>query len=179
MSESRNNFGRKETSVRSKKLEPKVDLTAMVSISFLLIVFFIVTINLSKPNSLNLGMPQKVTCCDCIVCGTGSIQTLTLLLGENNKIVSYFGSTDFQKENSKVLTFEKNGIRKELLNKNLAIQKATGDPNRGLIVIIKPSKKCTYGNLISILDEMAITDIHTYAVINYYTPNEFKMLALN
>ena len=124
-------------------------------------------------------MPKRSSCgSENWGCFFGEPRTLTLLLGENNKIVSYFGSTDFQKENSKVLTFEKNGIRKELLNKNLAIQKATGDPNRGLIVIIKPSKKCTYGNLISILDEMAITDIHTYAVINDYTPNEFKMLAL-
>jgi biopolymer transport protein ExbD len=35
--------------VRSKKLNARVDLTAMVSISFLLIIFFMVVGELAKP----------------------------------------------------------------------------------------------------------------------------------
>ena len=57
MSESNNDFGRLNKP-RSKKLHPKVDLTAMISISFLLIIFFMVTIELAKPKSMSLGLPN-------------------------------------------------------------------------------------------------------------------------
>ena len=45
-----------------------------------------------------------------------------------------------------------------------------------MIVIIKPSKKCTYRNLVDILDEMAIVDVPTYAIVNEFTPEEAKLL---
>jgi len=77
------------------------------------------------------------------------------------------------------LSFGKEGIRKELLTKNKKIINQIGDINRSAIVIIKPSKKSTFGNLVAILDEMAITNIETYAIINDFSPEEVKLLALN
>lgn len=47
---------------RSKKLRPRIDLTAMVNISFLLIIFYMVSVELSKPKSMSLGLPD--TGCD-------------------------------------------------------------------------------------------------------------------
>ena len=45
-----------------------------------------------------------------------------------------------------------------------------------MIVIIKPSKKSNYRNLVDVLDEMAIVDVPTYAIVNEYTPEEQKLL---
>ena len=45
--------------VRSKKSNSKVDLTAMVDLAFLLITFFMLTTSLSKPQSPDLGLPDK------------------------------------------------------------------------------------------------------------------------
>jgi hypothetical protein len=45
-----------------------------------------------------------------------------------------------------------------------------------MIVIIKPSKKSNYRNLVDILDEMAIVDVPTYAIVNDFTPEETKLL---
>ena len=53
---------------------------------------------------------------------------------------------------------------------------AKGKPKNGVIVIIKPSKKSNYRNLVDILDEMAIVGVDTYAIVNEFTPEEQKLL---
>lgn len=165
--------------LRSKKLNHNVDLTAMVSISFLLIVFFMVSLDLLKPKCLNLGLPENNYNWDgVIVCGNGSYRTTTLILDDNNKIISYKGNINFLDEKPKTLSYGKDGIRKELLNFNLQMLRDYGK-DRGAIVIIKPSKKSNYGNLVDILDEMSITSIATYIVIDDFLPEELNLLASN
>ena len=167
--------------IRSKKLESRVDLTAMVSVSFLLIVFFMVTIDLAKPKGIGLGLPDKNPEWDGrIICGSGTeIRTITILIDNNDKLVSYQGLLSYPIEKPKMLSYDENGIRKELHSKKRLIQEYYGDTSRGPIVIIKPSKKCNYKNLIDILDEMAIAKIDTYAIINEFTPEESQLLVAN
>ncbi|MCI9846540.1 ExbD/TolR family protein [Flavobacterium pectinovorum] len=162
--------------VRSKKLNTRVDLTAMVSISFLLIIFFMVTRELVKPKGIELGLPSNDIDCGpsgCINAG----RIYTILLDDDNKIISYLGLLNNHLESPKSLKYDKEGIRKELVTKIKQIQEYTGDPDRSIIVIIKPSKKSNYGNLVDILDEMAITKIDTYVIANDFSPEETKLLA--
>lgn len=165
---------------RSKKLSTRVDLTAMVSVSFLLIIFFMVTIELSKPKVVDLGLPDNDwTCGRWHSCG-GEERTVTLLLGNNNKLISYMGFMENPMAPVKEISYGKDGIRKELLlrNKNMLEYSAQlGKPGRGITVIIKPSKESNYKNLVDILDEMAIANIDTYAIVNDFTPEESKLLA--
>ncbi|NGM72590.1 ExbD/TolR family protein [Sphingobacterium sp. SGL-16] len=44
---------------RTRKAAPKVDLTAMVDLAFLLITFFMLTTSLNKPNALDVAVPDK------------------------------------------------------------------------------------------------------------------------
>lgn len=164
--------------IRSKKLESRVDLTAMVSVSFLLIVFFMVTIDLAKPKSMSMGLPDYDETCGRIECLREN-RIITILLDDNNKLVSYHGILGYPTEKPKTLSYDENGIRKELQNKKRLIQEIYGYPSRDPIVIIKPSKKCNYKNLVDILDEMAIAKIDTYSIIDYFTPEESQLLAAN
>lgn len=163
---------------RCKKLKPKIDLAAMVSVSFLLIIFFMVNAELSKPQAMDFGIPDG----GCgpyrgNICGGGTRErTITLLLDDDNKIISYRGILEYPEGKPKKVGYGKNGIRKELLMAKKQILEYTGDVDRGAIVLIKPSKKSNYGNLVDILDEMAINNIRTYAVINDYTPEEIQLL---
>lgn len=165
--------------VRSKKLSTRIDLTAMVSISFLLIIFFMVTIELSKPKGIDLGLPDNGD----ITCGwygnCGENRSITILLGDNNKLVYYMGVLNSPIFPAREIEYGKEGIRKELLNRSKQIKEYTGESKNGLTVIIKPSKKCNFKNLVDILDEMAITKIDTYAIVNDFTPEETKLLATN
>ncbi|WP_310556618.1 biopolymer transporter ExbD [Flavobacterium sp.] len=177
MNERRNNFGRKTEKTTSRKLKSRVDLTAMVSISFLLIIFFMVTKELSKPQALFLGMNESS--CGPISCFFGGDRFFTLLLDDNDRIVSYSGFPSSPEASPKELKYGKEGIRKELLNKNLQAQAYSGDPRKGLIVIIKPSKKSNFTNLVDVLDEMNITKITTYMVVDDFSTEESKLLAIN
>ena len=167
--------------VRSKKLNSKVDLTAMVSVSFLLIIFFMVVGELSKPKAMKYGRPD---CIDEYPHGACNMpdenRTMTLLLDDNNEIITYTGLLFVPIDAPRKIKYGKNGIRKELLERNKKVLEYSayrGKPGRGVTVIIKPSKKSNYGNLVDILDEMKITNISNYAVVDYYSPEETKLLA--
>ncbi len=171
--------GDKGGKVRSKKQNSKVDLTAMVDLAFLLITFFMLTTTLSKPQSMSLGLPDKdedpTKNKDVKV---DENRTMTILLGDNDKLVRYVGllATPVAGGTPKDFVYGKEGIRKELLERKAKVLEYTGKKDKGIIVIIKPSKKSNYRNLIDILDEMAIVDVPTYAIVNDFSPEETKLL---
>ncbi|MFB9080347.1 ExbD/TolR family protein [Flavobacterium procerum] len=171
--------------IRSRKLNSIVDLTAMVSVSFLLIIFFMVAAELRKPKVMDLSLPTPSSEeFDCVLhCyPTGANRTITVLLDDKDKIITYFGNLYTLIENPKKIDYGKDGIRKELFQKNKSIREysaAIGRPKSGAIVIIKPSKKSNFKNLVDILDEMAIAGIDTYAIVNDFSIEEEKLLASN
>ena len=164
--------------VRSKKSNSKVDLTAMVDLAFLLITFFMLTTTLSKPQSMNLGLPDKDPDEKTPPVKVDENRTMTILLGENNKLVRFVGLLDKPVAGGTPKSFEygKDGIRKELLSRKEAVLQYTGNKDKGMIVIIKPGKKSNYRNLVDILDEMAIVNVPTYAIVNDFSPEETKLL---
>ena len=148
--------------VRSKKSNSKVDLTAMVDLAFLLITFFMLTTSLSKPQSMDLGMPDKGD--DTPPQDIADNRTMTILIGDNNKIKWYKGQFAKPLEGPEDATYGKAGIREAIISESKQVVQETGDPKKGMIVIIKATKKSNYKNLIDILDEMAITKVPTYAI---------------
>lgn len=171
--------GGKGGKVRSKKQNSKVDLTAMVDLAFLLITFFMLTTSLSKPQSMDLSLPDKDPKDDTPPVKVDENRTMTVMLGENNKMVYYMGLLASPKIGPKDIAYGKDGIRRELLKQKrevLAYSAALGKPKNGIIVIIKPTKKSNYRNLVDILDEMAISGVETYAIVPEFTPEETKLI---
>jgi biopolymer transport protein ExbD len=171
---------KKDKKVRSKKLKARVDLTAMVSVSFLLIVFFMVTTELGKPKAIELGSSNE-GCGNFVECNKpDENRILTLLLGDDDKMIVYSGLLAVPLEFPKEIAYGKDGIRKELENRNKFVHEYTasiGKPGIGVTVIIKPSNKSNYKNLVDILDEIKIVDIKSYAIVNQFTPEESELLA--
>lgn len=176
--------GGKGGKVRSKKQNSKVDLTAMVDLAFLLITFFMLTTSLSKPQSMNLGLPDQndSTTVDKKI-KVDQKRTMTIVLGDNNKIKWFHGllATPEPGGAPTEAVYGKEGIRKEILKRVKSVAeycaaKPGSKPGDGLIVIIKPTKKANYRNLVDILDEMAICSVPTYAIVNDITPEELKLV---
>jgi len=170
--------GGKSGKVRSKKQNSKVDLTAMVDLAFLLITFFMLTTSLSKPKAMDLGLPPNDDIEDPKnIIKTDQRRTVTVILGDNDQIKWFHGLLEAPEADGKPqnIGYGKEGIRTILLPRVKSITEVTGDKDKGMIVIIKPTKKSTYKNLVDILDEMAICKVPTYAIVNDFSDEEKKL----
>ena len=146
--------GKKGGKIRSKKSSTRIDMTPMVDLAFLLLTFFILTTTLSKPQTMEITMPEKLKKED-VQTEVNEKKVLTIVLGPDDKAFWYVGITEPQ---AKKVDFSKDGIRKVLLQKNAEI--------REMIVLIKALDESKYKNMVDILDEMTICNIKRYAIVD-------------
>ncbi len=163
--------GKKGGKVRSKKASTRVDLTAMVDLAFLLVTFFMLTTTLNKPKAMDLAMPDKDEKTNKQEPIAAS-RTLTLLLGKNDKVEWFIGVPTQPLSPPTVDGFGKNGLRKVLLEEAQKVKSSTG---KDMFVIIKPSEKSVYKNMVDALDEMHIANINLYAIVDI-TKDEIGLL---
>jgi len=159
--------GKKGGKVRSKKASTRVDLTAMVDLAFLLVTFFMLTTTLSKPKAMDLIMPDKDDKTNQQEAVAES-RTMTILLGKNNKVEWYMGQVDKPKSPPTVDNFGKNGIRKALLEQSKEVMAATG---KDIIVLVKPSDKSVYSDVVNIMDELNIANVKIRAIVDITKPD--------
>ena len=179
---------------RAKKGSTRIDMTPMVDLAFLLLTFFILTTTMYKPSTLQMTFPvpdedptddKK----------TELSNAITLILTAKDQIFYYLGEfhtptdgsgkppttltrTDFSKVRQVLL--ERNKAAVEKLNQLArdfntgkideaaydSLRKATkGDPTN-LKAIIKTDKDAKYRNMIDIVDEMDISGIGSYGVLD-------------
>lgn len=143
------------------KQQPRVDLTAMVDLAFLLITFFMLTTSINKPNAMDVAMPDKNEEDPEDRLEVADTRTLTLLLGSNNKIEWYHGDYSNPLEGPEIVDYGKDGIRPILIKKMEQIKQQTG---KDLIIVLRPSEKSTHRNLVDILDEMNIIKAPIYMI---------------
>jgi biopolymer transport protein ExbD len=139
-----------------KKLPPRIDLTAMVDLAFLLITFFMLTTSLAKPHMMQVAMPVGTT-----EAGEPASRTMTLCLGKNNQVLWYMGMAEKPITPPTLVSFNKSGLRSTLINMQKKIFAASG---KSLIVILKPSAHTVYADFVSALDELNITNVQSYAI---------------
>jgi len=157
--------------VRSKKQSTRVDLTAMVDLAFLLITFFILTTTLQKPKAMDLVMPDKDPDKE-VRLPVAASKTMTILLGANNKLEWFIGTSAQPLSPPTVDGYGKNGIRKTLFDKAKEVKANTGDD---MMVIVMPSDKSNYNNMVSVMDELNITGNKRRAIVDI-SPVEIGLL---
>ena len=184
---------------RAKKHSVNVDMTPMVDLGFLLLTFFVLTTQFSKPKTMEIDMPVKPK----DTTNNMKVQdktALTLLLTDRkDKIYYYFGV--FKPETSIIKTtdFSRIGIRKILRDRNQDVinqikelkaklisnqiadttykRLAVGikGDKKAMFVIVKMDDKAKYKGMVDILDELTLADVGKYALVDI-SPAEKEIL---
>jgi biopolymer transport protein ExbD len=168
---------------KAKKLSTHLDMTPMVDLGFLLITFFIFTTTMSSPTTMELYMP-KDTDKDEDQNKAKESGALTIMLSKDNHVYYYEGQ--LKEDASNFLSTNFAGIRKVIIDKKKSVidahqhdagcekvwAKNGGDKksclDKDLVIVIKPGELATYKNTVDILDEMAISDIKRYAMVDLF-----------
>jgi len=190
---------------RPKKSGTHIDMTPMVDLMALLLTFFMLTTAFSKPKVMIITMPEK-TDKQQDQPKIAATRTLNIILGDSDKVYYFMGVADPNKPLPTLIKtdFSKDGIRKVLLQKNKDlfikiaeyrearligkiavadttaesyIKKLKTDDNVGPIILIKAVDKAKYKDVVAIVDEMAITNIASYAIVDL-SKTEMEMLKL-
>ncbi len=151
--------GKKGGKKGRKKMSTRIDLTPMVDLGFLLVTFFMLTTTFSKPQTMEINMPvkPKQNLTEEEQNAVKASKALTLILEGENKIYWYQGIPD-EKNIPEMTNFSADGVRKLLVEKNSTIP--------DLVVLIKPTDQANYKNVVDILDEMNISNIKRYALVD-------------
>ncbi len=173
---------------RAKKASTRIDFTPMVDLGFLLITFFMLTTSMIKQQTMEITMPsdKKVTEENQTVAKAS--QAVTLILAKENKVFYYFGQPNI--EGVKETDYSSKGLRSVLLEKNYEIAKQVEDlkiektrtkmaediyrkqlseikaGKNAPVVRIMATDDATYKNLVDALDEMNISSISRYAIVD-------------
>lgn len=132
----------------------RVDLTAMVDLAFLLITFFILTTTFSKPRVLPLVTPPPGP--------SGPVaasSTLTVCLGKNNRALCYIGQGEKPLTTPKLVDYG-SGLNKMIIQTGRQI----AAKDKSMFVIIKPSDRSVYQNLVATLDAINSNNVSSYAI---------------
>lgn len=150
----------------SRHTAPRVDLTPMVDLGFLLITFFMFTTSLNTSKALQLNMPSKEITTEPPVFAAES--TITLLPGANHRVAYYEGAFGGGKLQSCPL----GDIRPVLLRKKQQAAQLPANFSAAahqLHVLIHPADGCTYGDVVALLDEVLIVGAPYYALTDITT----------
>lgn len=166
---------RRKAGFRTKKHTPKTDMTPMVDLGFLLISFFVITTELSKPMVTKLNMPA-----DGPPTYLGMSDALTVLLGKDNTLFYYHGDWDkAAKTNAIVKTgFSPNsGIGDVIRQKQKWLDGHNKREGRkGLMLLIKAGPNADYGEVVDMIDQALINNVQKYAIVKPQ-PEEIQYLA--
>jgi biopolymer transport protein ExbD len=128
----------------------RVDLTPMVDLGFLLITFFMFTTALAQPKAMKLFMPADEGETDIPESGA-----LTILLGNHDNVYYYFGADAMQLQLTGFHTI------RSIIN-----EKKKSTKPEDFVVVIKASEDANYKNVVDILDEMTISEVKRFCLVN-------------
>lgn len=149
---------------------PRVDFTPMVDLGFLLITFFMFTTTLTESRCMSINMPVPESGSPMAFIDTA---TLTIIPVAQHQLAYYHGAFRGQMEKT-----DFGSIRGILAEKKAGLKRLPSEFSpaaRKLHVIIKPDDSARYDDLVSILDEMTISQVPVY-VIDELTAEEKQAL---
>ena len=161
--------GKKGKKKGRKKMSTRIDLTPMVDLGFLLVTFFMLTTTFSKPQTMEINMPVKPkgVVKEEDQNALKASKAFNILIGGENKVYWYRGLPTEPVEPITASNYTADGLRKILLERNASIPE--------MVVLIKPTDDASYKNVVDVLDEMNISNIKRYALVDI-SPQEIDLI---
>ncbi|MDR3681889.1 MAG: biopolymer transporter ExbD [Flavipsychrobacter sp.] len=152
---------------KRKTAVPRIDLTPMVDLGFLLITFFMFTTTMAKARSIELNMPstEKTNRPTAYVAES----TLTIIAADHHLYYYYEGLPD-NTHNLKRVGVQ--GLRNVIITKKMdayRLPPAFSVEAHKLNVLLKPTQTCRYDDVVALLDEMTINAVPYYAMCDLTT----------
>ncbi len=162
---------------KAKKHPPHIDMTPMVDLMCLLIVFFMLTTAFSKAKVMELILPEKIKDpANQEAPRIAAARTLNIILGPDDKIYYYPGNVKPEEYNNPPPLFETDfsadGIRKLLLDRNRALFRRIAEYKDEVVKgtygsISQDSVQASIRNLKKVDDTGPIVLIKAYKEANY------------
>jgi len=167
---------RKGKKGRKKKPQPRIDMTPMVDLGFLLLTFFVLTTSMNTPTTMPVVVPAESDPTEEPPDKVSEKKILNLLISGKDRVYYYQGVKDVELNQT---SYAAGGIRKIIQKKGKEIAadpelRTDADPFP-MIVLIKMTDDATYKNMVDILDEMNITEQKKYMLIDV-TKNEVEFI---
>ncbi len=159
---------------RRKTIPPRIDLTPMVDLGFLLITFFMFTTTLAQEKALEVSMPSNEITHEPTVLPEES--TVTLIPLKGHKMIYYKGILKDAGQLKECPVAGATNIIMSLKKDVAALPGTLSKEAHKLHVLIKPLDDCSYDDVVHVLDAMLIVDVPYYAVV-YITPEESDMFS--
>jgi biopolymer transport protein ExbD len=157
--------------VRTKKMSTRVDLTAMVDLGFLLITFFMLATTMNKPKTMEVNKPAKEDDDKKEEPPIKMSKTATLMLGARDKLYAYVSPDEIDANTAlelDSLDYGPKGLRAFIQRRQSEVKAQWGDQDE-LFIMIKPLPGSNVKNIVDVLDEMNISDVKRYAILE---PND-------
>jgi biopolymer transport protein ExbD len=142
-----------ELSTGGKKATPRVDMTPMVDLMFLLVTFFILTTSISTPQAMDIVKPDKDDNNKDNRLELKASKTMTILLGKNDKVAWYMGEAG-----KTAPTYESlSQVDKSIIENR---KKADASGVKGeFVVLVKPTSGSNFKNFVDIMDDLEILKV--------------------
>lgn len=155
---------------------PRIDLTPMVDLGFLLITFFIFTTTLAEPKIMDINMPI-----DGPSMPLAQHTAMTIFLAKDHKLYYYSGVDAMNKQYDKLIQTDFFVIRNALFQHAVNVRRAYTNGLKGSkvddfpFVIVKASAESQYADLVNLLDELTITNMGNYALLDISPEEEIEI----
>ena len=149
----------------NRKHSAFIEMTPMVYLGFLLITFFIFTSAMRESKAMKLTMPDNRGAID-----IKNSHAATIILGKDHMVYYYEGALNLAIESNSIINtkFGNQGARELVMKKKNKI----GDD---IIVMIKLSEDCSYSDIVDAMDEMMITNVDKWVLMDADTA-EYDLL---
>ncbi len=130
---------------KRKRVGIRVDMTPMVDVAFLLLIFFMVTTVFRRPLAMEMNLPEK----DAVV-----------KIKESNVMIVYI-----QKDGSMIYDVGKRGLQPmqwDELRETLVLE---NDYNPELVILVKVDREAKYNYMVNMLDTMDEARLGRFSIV--------------